>query len=170
MILRSMLLNSDAATVSRSSFMCPTNDPKPVEVSSSADLGHSFTDMSPDRNSLGRAAAVDRAWSYSPFLREAGSALPEITEVFGREGTEAAIRLALAASGQDLEVELRRQRHGLALAVALGDLAAELSLEEVTRVLSDFADVAIDRALRQAISERIPDADPTGFAVIAMGK
>ena len=126
--------------------------------------------MSPDRNSRARAAAIERAKGHSPFLREAGSALPEIIEVFGREGTEAAIRLALAASGQDLEVELRRQRHGLALAVALGDLAEELPLEEVTRVLSDFADLAIDRALRQAIAERVPDADAAGFAVIAMGK
>src|SRR5205814_9029216 len=60
--------------------------------------------------------------------------------------------------------------HGLALAVALGDLAGELSLEAVTRLLSDFADAAIDRAVAAAIRERVPDAQPLGFAVIAMGK
>ena len=37
-------------------------------------------------------------------------------------------------------------------------------------MLSDFADLAIDRALRLAIAERVPDAEPAGFAVIAMGK
>src|SRR5215210_978623 len=116
MIRRSMQPNSDAATFSCSSFICPTNEQMPVEVSSSADLGHSFTDMSRDGNSPARVAAIGRAKSYSPFLREAGSALPEIIEVFGRQGAEAAIQLALAASGEGLETELRRQRHGLALA------------------------------------------------------
>jgi glutamate-ammonia-ligase adenylyltransferase len=58
----------------------------------------------------------------------------------------------------------------LALAVALGDLSGELSLEEVTRLLSDFADKAIDEAVRDAIAERVPDAEAQGFAVIAMGK
>ena len=64
---------------------------------------------------------------------------------------------------------LRRQRQALALAVALGDLSGELTLEQVTELLSDFAD-AIDRAVKAAIGERTPDAEPRGFAVIAMGK
>ena len=170
MIRRSKLLNSDAATVSRSSFIWATNDQMAVEVSSLADLRHSFTDMSPESNSSARTGAIERAQRHSPFLREAMSALPEIAEMFASEGAEAAVKFALAASGDDLETELRRQRHGLALAVALGDLAGELPLESVTGVLSDFADGAIDRALRQAIAERVPDSDPAGFAVIAMGK
>ncbi len=37
-------------------------------------------------------------------------------------------------------------------------------------MLSGFADAAIDEAVSAAISERVPDAVPTGFAVIAMGK
>src|SRR5919112_3097850 len=61
-------------------------------------------------------------------------------------------------------------RRALALAVGLGDLAGELPLEQVTRLLSDFADRAIDEAVAAAISERVPGADPQGFAVIAMGK
>ena len=65
---------------------------------------------------------------------------------------------------------MRRQRLGLALAVALGDLAGELTLEQVTRLLSDFADQAIDEAVAAAIAERVPGAEPEGFAVIAMGK
>jgi glutamate-ammonia-ligase adenylyltransferase len=58
----------------------------------------------------------------------------------------------------------------LALAIALGDLSGELPLEGVTRLLSDFADRAVDRAVAQAIRERVPDCEPAGFAVIAMGK
>ena len=86
------------------------------------------------------------------------------------EGADAAVVHALGATGDDLAIELRRRRHGLALAVALGDLAGEFGLERVTELLSDFAEDAIDRALACAISERVPDADPAGIAVIALGK
>ncbi len=65
---------------------------------------------------------------------------------------------------------MRRERSGLALAVALGDLSGELTLESVTRLLSDFADRAIDEAVTAAISERVLGAEASGFAVIAMGK
>ena len=98
------------------------------------------------------------------------AALPEVKDAFLRDGSQAAIDLALLATDGDVEVQLRRQRRGLALAIGLGDLAGELSLEAVTRQLSDFADSAIDRAVRQAIRERVPDAEPAGFAAIAMGK
>src|SRR5262249_14771131 len=77
---------------------------------------------------------------------------------------------ALSLDGDGLDAKLRRRRHGLALAVALGDLSGELPLEEVTRLLSDFADSAIDEAIRAAILERVADSEPPGFAVIAMGK
>ena len=67
-----------------------------------------------------------------------------------------------------MESELRRRRLGLALCVALGDLAGELSFEEATRALSDFADVAIEQALTAAVRERVPDV--RGITVIALGK
>ena len=59
---------------------------------------------------------------------------------------------------------------GLALAVALGDLSGELSFEEATRALSDFADAAIEQALAAALAERVPGAEARGIAVIALGK
>jgi glutamate-ammonia-ligase adenylyltransferase len=82
----------------------------------------------------------------------------------------AAAEHAADVSADDLESQLRQARSRLALAVALGDLAGELPLEQATRLLSDFADRSIDTALRSAILERVPDAEPRGFAVIAMGK
>ena len=97
-------------------------------------------------------------------------ALPKVGDAFLRDGAQAAIDVALSGSADVVEDELRRQRYGLAVAVALGDLAGELPLEAVTRLLSDFADVAIDRGIRQAIQERVPEAEPQGFAVVAMGK
>src|SRR4051812_32128096 len=117
-----------------------------------------------------REDALARAERHSPFLREALGASPAIAQSFLTEGARAAAELALCLGGHDVEAELRSRRRGLALAVALGDLAGELSLEDATRLLSDFADGAIDAAVRTAIRERLPDAEPEGFAVIAMGK
>ncbi|HKC03946.1 MAG TPA: DUF294 nucleotidyltransferase-like domain-containing protein, partial [Sphingomicrobium sp.] len=117
-----------------------------------------------------RQHAIARAERFSPFLREALRARPDIAEYFELNGAEKAADLALKATDAELGIELRRQRLGLALAVALGDLAGELSLEDVTGLLSGFADRAIHRAVEAAIHERVPDADVHGFAVIAMGK
>src|SRR5438105_8368169 len=117
-----------------------------------------------------REDALRRAEDHSPFLRQALQALPAVADAFLSRGAAAGAEFALAAEGENLEAELRRKRHGLALAVALGDLAGELPLEDVTRLLSQFADSAIDRAVEAAICERVADAEPKGFAVIAMGK
>jgi glutamate-ammonia-ligase adenylyltransferase len=126
--------------------------------------------MSRQSSTKARADALRRASDHSVFLREAVRTRPEIAEAFETEGATAAAELALASEADDLDARLRRRRHGLALAVALGDLSGELSLEQVTRLLSDFADRAIDAAVRQAITERVPAAEAQGFAVVAMGK
>ena len=123
-----------------------------------------------DRQRSQRASANDRAARYSPFLRAAIAAFPAIAGNFERSGSASAIAEALAQSADSVGAALRRQRHALALAVALGDLAGELSLEAVTAHLSAFADHAIDAALTAAISERAPDEEPRGVAVIALGK
>jgi glutamate-ammonia-ligase adenylyltransferase len=117
-----------------------------------------------------RGDALQRACEHSPFLREAIEARPEIAHVFREDGAAAAAALAQTGAGDSLESTLRRQRHALALAVALGDLAGDFSLEQVTGLLSDFADHAMDEAVNAAIRERVPDAEAHGFAVIAMGK
>ena len=124
---------------------------------------------SPRQRADGRAAARARRIRRSCATRLHARA--DIADAFLARGAAAAARAgASAAAGDGSTRRLRRQRHGLALAVALGDLAGELPLEEVTRLLSDFADRAIDEAVSAAIAERVPDAEPQGFAVIAMGK
>ena len=45
-----------------------------------------------------------------------------------------------------------------------------LDLTAVTHALSDFADRALDRAIRTALLERTPETEPVGFAAIALGK
>jgi glutamate-ammonia-ligase adenylyltransferase len=122
------------------------------------------------QGSSARENAVARATRHAPFLRDGLAARPDLADLFLRDGAEVAVAAALAATGDNVEAELRRQRAGLALTVALGDLAGELSLERVTELLSDFADSAIDRALAEAMRERVPEAGATGMAVIAMGK
>ncbi|HVL29808.1 MAG TPA: hypothetical protein VM326_03720, partial [Sphingomicrobium sp.] len=60
-----------------------------------------------------RKRALERAELHSPFLRETARALPEVASVFVANGAEAAIRSALALSGDEVGVELRRRRTAL---------------------------------------------------------
>ena len=126
--------------------------------------------MSAATHNKSRDETIVRAEEHSPFLREQLRLRPDIGDRFVADGSQAAIRLALAAQGETVESELRRRRQGLALAVALGDLSGELSLEEVTASLSDFADQAIDSSLRAALAERLPDAEFQGIGAVALGK
>jgi glutamate-ammonia-ligase adenylyltransferase len=117
-----------------------------------------------------REQSVRRAAAHSPFLRDAMRAWPQIEKRFLDEGAEAAAKHALSLESEGLESVLRKRRHALALAVALGDLSGEIALESVTALLSGFADAALGQALTAAMAERVPGAEPQGFAVIAMGK
>jgi glutamate-ammonia-ligase adenylyltransferase len=117
-----------------------------------------------------RRQAVDRAEAHSPFLIGAARLFPQVITDFLENGGDAAVTQALSLSGETVGETLRKRRHALALAVALADLAGEKSLEWVTNALSDFADTAMDEALRQAMLERVPDEEPTGLAILALGK
>ncbi len=117
-----------------------------------------------------RRSALERASAFAPFLREAIEAYPAIVTAFEAQGAQAAIDAARSLNGETVGRGLRRQRRALALAVALGDLSGDLTLEQLTNALSDFADHAIDAALGAAIDERMAGADTSGFAVLALGK
>ncbi len=117
-----------------------------------------------------RRDAIERAKLHAPFLREAMAARPDIAETFLAEGPSTAAAQALETGGDSVATELRKRRRALALAVALGDLSGELALEQVTALLSDFADGAIDRAIEAAMAELYPDEPPRGLSVIALGK
>src|SRR5688572_25726584 len=95
-----------------------------------------------------RSGALERAEAYAPFLRAAAATFPDIVDTFLDEGSEPAVARALAIGGETAGERLRRQRHALALATALADLSGERPLEWVTATLSDFADAAMDEALR----------------------
>ena len=83
--------------------------------------------------------------------------------------------------GADIGRELRIAKRRIALATALCDLGGVWTLEQVTQNLTDFADLAVQRAWAYAVGRelargRIPgfaaDHDPAhlGYFILAMGK
>jgi glutamate-ammonia-ligase adenylyltransferase len=117
-------------------------------------------------------AALARAKSHSPFLRQQIVSHPAIATLLADERLADALATAWDAGrdAPDLMTSLRRRRGALSLALAVGDLAGALSLEEVVIALSDLADRSLESAVEAAIAERTPDAEPRGFAIIALGK
>jgi len=114
--------------------------------------------------------AVTRARDHAPFLamilqREAPLAtllddgvLPPLSAIWIDDPEMPVMR------------RLRIERRRLALLVAVGDLSGTMNLTAVTHALTDFADRALDTAIRAAIAERTPGAEPLGFVGIALGK
>jgi glutamate-ammonia-ligase adenylyltransferase len=112
--------------------------------------------------------ALDRARAHAPFL----ALLIDREPVLAERLAAGQFDLAYTTATPDMPIarQLRLDRRALALSVAIGDLAGVLDLTGVTQALSDFADRALDRAIRAAIEERTPGAEPRGFAAIALGK
>jgi glutamate-ammonia-ligase adenylyltransferase len=120
---------------------------------------------------VGVLDALARAQIHAPFLALSLQRAPELAEQL------AAGRLPAPDWRGDrgdpdapIATALRLARRRLALTVAIGDLSGAYDLTDVTSALSDFADHALDTAIRAAIAERTPDAEPCGFAAIALGK
>lgn len=116
--------------------------------------------------------AMQRAEDHAPYLCMAMEVQPELTDLLAGEDLKAAFEyVEQAGSGADnVRQKLRREKRALALTLAVGDLAGQLSLTEVVTQLSDFADRSLDEALADIYATRYPDADPAGFAVIGLGK
>ena len=114
------------------------------------------------------ASAVDRARANAPFL----ALLLERETALAHELATGVLPDPAPAIDTSIPVSqaLRLARRRLALIVAIGDLAGRLDLSAVTATLSDFADRAVDIAIRAAIEERTPGAEPRGFVAIALGK
>lgn len=114
--------------------------------------------------------AVELARAHAPFLAMLADRELQLLENL-EEALADPLKTARSFEGEMGESRrLRLERRRLALLVALGDLSGRFDLTRVTRLLSDFADDALDRAIRTAIRERTPDAEPAGFAAIALGK
>lgn len=116
--------------------------------------------------------AIERAHAHAPFLSRALERLPELAALLAGGRGEEALAWAKAAgdSAPTVPVALRRERHALALALAIGDLAGAFPLTRVTGELTALADRALDAAIADAIHARVPDAEPAGFIALALGK
>ncbi len=116
------------------------------------------------------AQAIGRADRWSPFL---SMIMTREVDLVGSLGSALADPLAAARIDDgDMPVarRLRIERRRLALIAGIGDLAGIYDFRTVTRLLSDFADYALDTAIRTAVAERVPGAQPQGFMAIALGK
>jgi [glutamine synthetase] adenylyltransferase / [glutamine synthetase]-adenylyl-L-tyrosine phosphorylase len=118
-----------------------------------------------------RQSALDRLTAHAPFLARLAQLNPDDVARFLADGTDAALAaVAPPAIDDDIMRTLRQWRGRIALLLALGDLSGEHDVAATTRLLSDFADRACDTALAAAFAERVPDAEPRGLSVIALGK
>ncbi len=117
--------------------------------------------------------AIHRAEANAPFLSRALGKQPDLAALLESGEIEPALDWARARGADDsvvIDVALRRERLALATAIAIADLAGAFSLSRVVSELSDFADSALDRAIRAAIFERTGRDDPSGFIALALGK
>lgn len=115
--------------------------------------------------------ALARAHANSPFLAGLIERQPDLVALLEKGEFDVALAKALASEVEgDPGATLRRRRQGVALVTAIADLACIWDLARVTRILSDFADSALDMAIAAAFAERLPDAPVQGFAVIGLGK
>ncbi len=116
--------------------------------------------------------AIARARDYSPYLSGLLEREAEIAELLsqGRGDDALALAKSYGVAGPDVGVALRREKRGLALALAVGDLAGAFSLAKVVTELSDFADRAMDAAIADAITSRVEGAEPIGMIALALGK
>ncbi|PHR16637.1 MAG: bifunctional [glutamate--ammonia ligase]-adenylyl-L-tyrosine phosphorylase/[glutamate--ammonia-ligase] adenylyltransferase [Sphingopyxis sp.] len=124
----------------------------------------------PERTTL--QDALQRARSHAPFLAMAMQVQPELTDLLAAEDLDGALDYCgRAGEGADnVRQKLRQEKRALALTLAIGDLAGQLSLTDVTNRLSDFADRALDEALADIYATRYPDAPLEGFSIIGLGK
>lgn len=117
-------------------------------------------------------SALERARGHAPFLALALDRQPDLAELLAAGKGEDALAWAKSAgqSSEDVGVALRREKLGLATALAIGDLAGAFPVAQVMAELSDFADRSLDRAMADAITRRVSDSDPDGFIALALGK
>ncbi|WP_460986177.1 bifunctional [glutamine synthetase] adenylyltransferase/[glutamine synthetase]-adenylyl-L-tyrosine phosphorylase [Sphingobium sp. TomTYG75] len=117
-------------------------------------------------------AAMARMRAHSPFLARQMDRFPEVIDLLEGGDVEAALKAAQNVSDADEGIarSLRRRKGALSLVTAAADLSGAWDLDRVTRTLSDFADQALEEALRATFAERYPGVEPKGFVVLALGK
>ncbi|TQS72596.1 glutamine-synthetase adenylyltransferase [Rhodobacteraceae bacterium] len=157
-----------------------TRSPLPFDRDRGAEIATLFDDQPPELRTLLAGTAGCSPYlgglivREQDWLRAAVDQSPEAA--FAREMD----RLRPLELGE-LAVELRRAKRRVALLAGLADLGGVWRLEDVTRALSDFADLAVDLAATRLVGDeirrgKIPGAQPEdaetacGMVALAMGK
>ncbi len=148
----------------------------------------------PERGAEARAACPGAEGDLARLLEGAGGCSPYLKDLIEKEAgwlpaafddPEAALADVFDDLGETppdaLSDALRQGKRRVALLLALADLAGVWPLEKVTGTLTDFADLACQRAMEAAVGREIrrgklpgqdEDAVPTagGLVALAMGK
>jgi glutamate-ammonia-ligase adenylyltransferase len=139
------------------------------------DVAGFFAGLAPQARQL-----VEGTAGCSPFI--AGLLLRERDWIIdAMDDPETAIEMILQDPSPEIGPDLRRSKGRIALLVALCDLGGVWPLETVTRILTDFADQAVERAISHEVAAEIrrgllpPMAGDAarpgaGLVVMAMGK
>jgi glutamate-ammonia-ligase adenylyltransferase len=149
----------------------------------------------PDRGADALAHLPDLAPELRPLIEGTGGCSPYLLSLMGKEKDwlaealtqdpvavhRALLQETAAVALADLAPGLRRMKRRVALYAALADLGGVWPLEQVTGLLTDFADAAVDVAIRHLVAAearrgKIPgmtedDAETgAGMVALAMGK
>ncbi len=157
-----------------------TRSPRPHDRERGAEIAAAFAEQPPELRDLLAGAGGSSPYLHGLIQREADWLRQALAE-----GPETALGALLEGTAtldaRDLRSGLRRAKGRLALLVALADLGGVWALEEVTGALTDFADLAVQRALSSLVAAEIDrgklpgageadKADCAGMVVLAMGK
>lgn len=157
-----------------------TRQPIAHDREAAADIASQFADLAPDLRGLIAATA-----GCSPYLKGLMRREADWLRVALTLAPETAFSALMAGLDpvpvEALPVALRQAKRRAALLTALADLGGVWPVMQVTAVLTDLADRAVDLALKRLVAEEIrrgklPGAQPDdaetagGMVALAMGK
>ncbi|MGB0498625.1 MAG: bifunctional [glutamine synthetase] adenylyltransferase/[glutamine synthetase]-adenylyl-L-tyrosine phosphorylase [Rubricella sp.] len=146
--------------------------------------GEEAAALVPGANAAARAILAGAAGSsghVDRLIRREAAFLSEALALSPEDAVQAAMTLPEGQTAETLGPALRRAKRRVALILSLVDLAGVRDVMWITRRLTDFADLAVDSALKALVSRQIDrgalpgqgDADKAtaaGMTVLAMGK
>ena len=156
-----------------------TRCPRAFDAARGDEIAGLFASQPPALLALLEGAGGTAPYIYTLLQQELGWLRPALLDP--EAARDALLRDAIAGSPETAAQDLRVCKRRIALLVALVDLGGVWDLSTVTQTLSDFADVACQRALQAALAPLVArGAIPgqgaedlnaaAGMVVLAMGK
>ena len=154
-----------------------TRCPRPFDPDRGADAVQAVPELAGDLAKLVRGAAGCSPYLADLLRAEAGWLVPAFADPMG--AVEAELLALPDVPLEELPLVLRQAKRRVALITALADLAGVWPLEQVTQVLTDLADAAVQSCVAALVSAEVArgklpaGGDPQacgGMVVLAMGK